>query len=176
MISPPVIHNSIYITEIPLTCQTWSEESGRPCTVSTFIDSLENILIQIYCPAFGNLQYRTLTFYEIQTAHCYRHFTTSQELGRITTATHIFATGRMPLGYRKTSFHFLFRNFPERLHYRFIVTCLTACSIKRTRTGVDQVNETVCRLTFQFLTRYPFYGIRTPISTHIRKYLCSIGQ
>ncbi len=176
MISSPVVHNGIYITEISFTCQTRCKESRRPRTVGTLIDNFEHIIIQIDGPTFSNLQNRSLTFYKVQTTHCYRHLTTSYKLRRITSATHIFTTGWMPFGYCKTSFHFFFRNFPERLHYRLAVTCLPTCSVKRTRTGINKMNKTIRSLAFQSLSRYTFHCIRTPISTYICKYLRRIRQ
>ena len=40
----------------------------------------------------------------------------------------------------------------------------------------DKMNETICCNTFRHIARYPFYSIRTPVSTYVSKYLSSIGQ
>ena len=49
-----------------MACQAGGEPCRRPRAVGALVDDLENLVIDVYGPTFGDLQYGAESFHEIQ--------------------------------------------------------------------------------------------------------------
>ena len=177
VVGAPVVHHVVDALESSLARQPGCEIGRGPRGIGAFVDVLEDRPIDVHGPPFGDLQHRTLAFYQVQAAHRHRHVAAREELRRETAAAHVFAAGRVPGRRFEASFGLLFGDLPEGFHHGVALGVgHRARGVQRAASRVDQVDDAVRGLARQFPARGALYGFGAPIGAYVGEKLRLIGQ
>ena len=123
------------------------------------------------------MQYGAKAFDDVQAHHRARHSSFGQEFRGIAPTAEIFAISRHPSRSVEASLCFVFCDLPERFHHRLsFLVALLAGAVEGRRSGIDQVDDSLCRFAGQLFTGYTQYGFGTPVRSDVGKELRRIRQ
>ena len=133
--------------------------------------------VNIHSPSLSKLQYRSLSLYYVQSSHCYRHSSLCQEVGREASATEVVAVCRIPCSGVQAVFHVVLCQVPWLSHLRSTLCVGTlSCAVERCCSGVNEMDDAVCRLSGKFFSCNSLYSLRTPVCSHVGEYRCTVSD
>ena len=116
VVGAPVVHHVIGGFKRPPAGNTGSEPGAGPGIVSSFPQYIRNMVRQIHCPAFGDLDHRANAFDQVKPGHGNRHFRAGKEARRKAAAPEIAKVRRVPGACLKTRLLIRLVYFPEGLY------------------------------------------------------------
>jgi hypothetical protein len=137
-----------------------------------------HVVGQIDRVAFRDLERGAEAIDEIEADHGGGHSALGAETRAPSAAGEVFGDRGMPGGGLEALFHFVVRDFPERLHRGFALGVgLLAGAIERGRAGVDEVKDAIAdERVADLFAAGGFDRLKAPISAEVGENLRAVGE
>ena len=177
MVCAPVVHDFVGAGECALASEDRGKPSGRPRWVGALVERVVDVIREIHCVTFRDLECGAEAADEVQADHRGGHAAASAEASAETATGKIFGDRRVPGGGFEAFFHLGVGDFPERLHGGLAVDFLFARAVERGRPGVDEVEDAVGDLwVLKGLASGFGDGVEAPVGAEVGEDLCTVCE